>query len=567
MHTHYRILVLLVASLLIFGQLSMHVQAAITLHVNTPAETDDAAPGNGVCADSTGKCSLRAAVQEANALAGDDTINVPVGTYYFTKQLNITQNLTINGAGRNSTILDGPGSSGAKGLNISPAINVNINNLTLWEFPKAIYISGTETDHGQVFVSNSDLRNNSNADPNNPGSALSNYCEGCSVTLEQTNVFDNSSPGCGAIENEGTLNINNNSQVYSNHATTGSGGAICNDGGTLSVNMSIIRDNQASGVNNNFGGGIYQTDGATGIYQGSIQGNTADDGGGGIYLSGGMLSVLFSNVIGNSADAGSGGGLNLLAEDVLIETSNILENQAITGGGIMNWGALDIVNSAIVDNTATANGGALGVFGGELTLINTTLSGNQADQNGGGIYSTNSFVLKLGNVTISDNTADADNNNNGTEGGGGIYNGSGNSITIKNSIIAGNESLTSSAFEIYKPDCVGALISAGYNLIGKLPSLYCSVSGDLTGNQIGSLAPGIDPKLSPLTLGSYSTYHHPLQQLGPAIDRGNPAGCTDFEGAALTSDQRGELRVYGSGAPGYRARCDLGAIEFLPAPL
>jgi hypothetical protein len=101
----------------------------------------------------------------------------------------------------------------------------------------------------------------------------------------------------------------------------------------------------------------------------------------------------------------------------------------------------------------------------------------------------------------------------------------------------------------------------GYNLIGQLPTLFCSVTGDLTGTMIGSLSPGIDPVLSSLTLGGYSTYHHPLLQMGPAIDHGNPAGCTDFDGVTLTSDQRGEVRVYGSSTPVYTPRCDLGAVE------
>jgi hypothetical protein len=71
----------------------------------------------------------------------------------------------------------------------------------------------------------------------------------------------------------------------------------------------------------------------------------------------------------------------------------------------------------------------------------------------------------------------------------------------------------------------------------------------------------IDPELSPSTLDGYSTYHQPLPQPSPVIDRGNPSGCTDFHGVALFSDQLGEPRVYGSGVPGYAARCDPGAAE------
>src|SRR6188768_2067465 len=89
---------------------------AATFVVNTTADTQDAAPGNGVCADSGGLCSLRAAITEANALAGADTITVPAGTYTTTLagtnedanangDFDITSPLTINGAGGGATVI------------------------------------------------------------------------------------------------------------------------------------------------------------------------------------------------------------------------------------------------------------------------------------------------------------------------------------------------------------------------------------------------------------------------------------------------------------------------------
>src|SRR5215210_3997640 len=63
-----------------FAAFSVNVNAA-TFVVNTTADTQDAAPGNGTCADAAGACSLRAAITEANALAGADIITVPAGTY------------------------------------------------------------------------------------------------------------------------------------------------------------------------------------------------------------------------------------------------------------------------------------------------------------------------------------------------------------------------------------------------------------------------------------------------------------------------------------------------------
>src|SRR5438093_4430358 len=54
---------------------------AATFVVNTTADTADAVPGDGICADSGGACSLRAAIQEANALAGPDAIVLSAATY------------------------------------------------------------------------------------------------------------------------------------------------------------------------------------------------------------------------------------------------------------------------------------------------------------------------------------------------------------------------------------------------------------------------------------------------------------------------------------------------------
>jgi CSLREA domain-containing protein len=89
---------------------------AATFVVNTTADTQDATPGNGQCADAGGACSLRAAITEANALAGADIITLPAGTYTHSLtaatedanaggDMDITGPLTINGAGAATTIV------------------------------------------------------------------------------------------------------------------------------------------------------------------------------------------------------------------------------------------------------------------------------------------------------------------------------------------------------------------------------------------------------------------------------------------------------------------------------
>jgi CSLREA domain-containing protein len=43
--------------------------------VDSTIDAVDAVPGDGICASEAGKCTLRAAIQEANALVGPDTID------------------------------------------------------------------------------------------------------------------------------------------------------------------------------------------------------------------------------------------------------------------------------------------------------------------------------------------------------------------------------------------------------------------------------------------------------------------------------------------------------------
>jgi CSLREA domain-containing protein len=62
---------LIVATLLSFDARSV---AAATFTVNSAADTHDANPGDGICGDSAAGCSFRAAVEEASALPGSDTV-------------------------------------------------------------------------------------------------------------------------------------------------------------------------------------------------------------------------------------------------------------------------------------------------------------------------------------------------------------------------------------------------------------------------------------------------------------------------------------------------------------
>src|SRR5579863_1377836 len=79
----------LAGALLIAGTGELVVSPAVasaatrTFTVNTTTDTHDAHPGSGSCADSSGHCSLRAGIEEANAEPSGSsiTIYIPANKY------------------------------------------------------------------------------------------------------------------------------------------------------------------------------------------------------------------------------------------------------------------------------------------------------------------------------------------------------------------------------------------------------------------------------------------------------------------------------------------------------
>ena len=131
-------------------------ESHVAFNVNTAADTDDAAAGNGTCADSGGNCSLRAAIQEANAHAGLDTITFAAGLNGVPIQLtqvgddntaasgdlDINSDITIMGNGAANTIIQGSsnaaftGNMGDKVFGINQdgtfsTLSVSISGLTV----------------------------------------------------------------------------------------------------------------------------------------------------------------------------------------------------------------------------------------------------------------------------------------------------------------------------------------------------------------------------------------------------------------------------------------------------
>ena len=181
--------------------------------VNATYDAVDAAPGDGVCADAGGACTLRAAVEETNALAGADAIAVPAGEYGGA--LLITDSVTIDGAGAASTTIRGPSPNGAGSVF---SIRCGYPQLS-------VAISGVLITAGL-----------------NRGGGIYNC--GHTVTLRAVTIGPNGGAGFdgGGVWNSGTLSIVD-SAIVNNWAQEG--GAILNDpsgqvrivNSTLSANL------------------------------------------------------------------------------------------------------------------------------------------------------------------------------------------------------------------------------------------------------------------------------------------------------------------------------------------
>ena len=197
--------------------------------------------------------------------------------------------------------------------------------------------------------------------------------------------------------------------------------------------------------------GTYQVFGISGEFDVHLDGLSIVRGTGGIVHRDGNLTVSRCSISGNTATAG--GGISTSAGTLLVNDSTLY-------------------NNTVVGRTAyspiSGNYYIYGLGGGiysfsSLKVINSTVSGNAAEY-GGGVYHTNSNeVAAIVNSTIVLNEAKRfpASGNNVTVGlGGGISTGATATVSLANSIVAGNTA------DISHPDVRRNFISNGGNFIG-----------------------------------------------------------------------------------------------------
>ena len=378
-------IVLLLTTLL--GSSVQPARAAGTFVVDVAVDGEDAHKGDGICATGGGRCTLRAAIEEANANPDTDSItfNLP-GSGDHWMQLSsalpwITSPVVLDGRSqpgcdRACIVLDG--AQIKEGTNINGVLvydGSTVKGLIVisWTTGRGIFVAGDNNVVQDNYVGL--WPGNSGAFPNGEGLGVfgSNNLIGGALDSQRNVISGNA--GVGITVQNGSAGDSTSSNVIQNNyvGTDPSGtGALANRQG-ISVDsqaeQTLIKNNLVSG-NTTWGIHLFATTNAT------IVGNKiGTDAAGTGNLGNGQEGILIdqgSN--GNIVGGKSGGDANVIAY-----------NQ---WNGISIW-CNDGINNHLQRNSIFSNGG-LGI---DLESIHTGVTANDTGDVDGGPNQLQNFPV------------------------------------------------------------------------------------------------------------------------------------------------------------------------------
>jgi len=523
--------VMLIAALGVALAMGSPARAGLVLTVDTEEDGVDALPGDGRCQTGAGACTLRAAVQEANAMAGRDDIVLPRGYYSFelpgddedaaaTGDLDLADDVSLRGAAANLTFIDAGSLDSV--LHVLPGANAEISGVTIHGglYRDLAKGAGGIFNEGTMHLVDSVVAGNAAPIAYGTGGLLNLG----TATIERTD-FEGNSPT--AISTQNTLFLSHVRMRFN-----GPGAAIATEEASLTIVASEIADQT--------GNAALFLQGGPAVIQNTRIHHTRP--GAAILVPGGEVTVLDSVI-----DHNQGGGIDndgaLRVERCLFEANSREDDSgtAATTAGLAGSAAETAVTNTdgaiIMSSTIVGHrGGGLWNEQGNMALINVTVSGNSAHLGAGGV--NNAGTMQIRSSTITGNQA----TDGSVAGGLQSYEDSANSLSISNSIVAGNMRIDDGPV-----DCSGPIESAGFNLIGDTTGCdgFASATSDLL---------DVDPLLEPLALNGASTPTHALAADSPALNAGYPRAPESNPIACPFADQRGVDRTRGG-------RCDIGAFE------
>lgn len=445
-------------------------------------------------------------------------------------------------------------SASVTSISLAPQTVGNPNSAELPNITGTVIIDGG----GTVTVNAGGSRTNSAPPTNdNPTSRVLTVTSTGNLTVEDISLIngyptfvsgDKTTYNGGIIwNNGGTLTVTDSTLSGGNlHYDTlsgiGNGGAIFSGsddglalgpGGTLHVSGSTFTNNTAGNDNGlaypndiqgGVGGAISAKNATTTIDSSTFTDNTSFNSSGAVDPNKGTMTITSSTFTGNSSVAG-GAIAPLNNVSMLISGSTFIGNQSARGGALspIGTGTTTVVNSTFSGNSSTGEGGAIYKFFGTLTVLNSTVVNNT----GGPLY---------GSPTPTTLPA----------GGIGMRSGS---ITVKNTIVAGNTANSGTA-----SDCGPGTWIGTNNLSG---DATCPVGGGFAQSNTINLG----------TIGAHGGVTDTILPLpgSSAIDAGNPATCSDAT-TVNNLDQRGFARPFDGNGDGI-AVCDIGAVEIVQSDI
>ena len=324
--------------------------AVLRFEVNSTEDAVDAQIGDGVCATATGVCTLRAAIQEANAIPGAAAISLPIGTYMLTipganedtaqtGDLDITDDLTIVGSGESQTIIDAAEGFRDRVFHIFSGTVVEMSALSIQHGAAVCCVGGGGIyNEGALSLRLVGLRFNSSG---SVGGGLYNVGSAKLVSVvvhgNHSFVYD------GGIRNEGQLEFDGGSISYN---------SSCGTGGLANHAIATLTDVTVSN-NTSCGdtGGVWSL-GTLILNRVTFSGNTSQTYGGAITVLGPRAIMKDVTIIGNSA--GTGGGLWNQGDSTLINVT-IDQNGAASGGNIWNQGTVALYNTIVANSVSGDN--------------------------------------------------------------------------------------------------------------------------------------------------------------------------------------------------------------------
>lgn len=361
------------------------------------------------------------------------------------------------------------------------------------------------------------------------------------------NTFDLSMPARGGATATPTLdggallvnqtNVQTDRVRFTNNTSNQDGGAVELGsvgvaGGThVFANATVFDGNTAKGR-----GGAVSADGAGDVLFTNtvITNNTSDKGAAGVQAFTNSVTFDRSRLEGNTGDAGAASVLG----SVFVNNTLVKNNTALgvaTAGIAASVSGITITNSTFVGNTSTGGlTGGSAVSASTITAVNSTF-----DRNSG---SDAALSAVLGTIDLRYSVVTRNLATFGIATGGGINTGT---LIVQNSVIAQNRNIDgSSPIKDIQADTVQSL---GNNLIGVAPANFAAAAGD----QLGTVATPIDPRLGPL-----DDYGGPVPTRAPFADSRviNAGSATS---GTVATDARGFARLVGPAS-------DIGAFEVQP---